>query len=101
MSKNELRAGSSRNLSEKDSVIRMMRVIPYLILASSTEGFSSGVNFLFLGAPADDVDGDCGGGGGAATAGRDAVVGGRPAATTDGDDRPRFAVRISWEDSDN
>ena len=71
----------------------------YLILASSTEGFSSGVSFLLLGLFVDD--GDCGcccaGAVAAATAGREAVVGGRPAATfaRDGDDCPLFTVRTS------
>ena len=80
---------------------RIPPIIPYLILASSTEGFSSGVSFLFLGLyeavgsrfEAVDV---------AATAGRDVVVGGRVFTFThDGDDCPLFMDRISCEDSDN
>ena len=71
----------------------------YLILASSTEGLRSGVSFLFRGLPVEVLDGDC-----AAdiTEGREAVVGGRSTAARALDCwLPRFAVRISWEDSDN
>ena len=73
-------------------------ILHYLILASSTEGLSSGVSFLLLGLTVEAFDGDCVIA--AATEGREAVVGGRPAAVAL-DGCPRFAVRISWEDSDN